>query len=157
MRSYTWVWENHWRGLWGHCLNASWWMYSPATQHREMLPCLHTVVVVYCLTISEMAETDSHMSFKVSGYLPLLYPGRSHNSESSRHTACSWASTALQRPRSCTRPSRLWAHHVQGCPAFLGCRWFQGYPLCQGCLLAPACNCHTGEIGKRGSSDGSWQ
>lgn len=36
MRSYTWVWGSRWRGLGGSCLNAAWWTYSPATQHRDL-------------------------------------------------------------------------------------------------------------------------
>ena len=32
MHSYTWVWGNRWRGLWGRCLYAAWWTYSPATK-----------------------------------------------------------------------------------------------------------------------------
>ena len=83
--------------------------------------------------------------FSVSEYLLPLYPGRSHSSESSRHTACSWASRVPRRSRWCTRLSHLWARRGRGCPVSPECRWPQGYLLCQWGLLGPACSCQTGE------------
>lgn len=90
---------------------------------------------------------NSHIpqSHTVPRHSQLLYPGRSHNSESSRHTACSWVSRALRRSRWCTRLFHLWARHGQGYPASPGCRWPQGYHLCQGFLPAPERSCHTGK------------
>lgn len=144
-RSYTWVWGNRWRGPWVRCRSAVWWMCSPATQHRGTEPLIRGTFVQLC----KMSACPA------SRHLLRLYPDQSHNSENSRRTACSWASRAPRRPRWCTRLSHLWAHHDQGCLVSLECHWPLDYPLCQGCLLAPACSYHTEKkTWKRGSEHG---
>lgn len=157
MRSYTWVWGNRWRGLWGRCLSAVWWKYSPATQHRGIVPLIGSVLAVHHSCEFMKSLFLRNVIFCVLSYLLLLYPDQSHNSENSMRTACSWASRAPRRSRWCTRLSHLWAHHDQGCLASLECRWLLDYRLCQGCLLAPECSYHTKETWKRGSGGGSWQ
>lgn len=151
MRSYTWVSGSRWRGPWGRCLSAAWWTCSPATQHRDVVPLLCILVVVYYFWVCEN-DWNWHIcssETRQSGYSQPLSPGQSRNSESSRHTACSWASRAPRRSHWCTRLSHLWARHGRECLASPGCHWFQGYPPCQGCLPGPASKCHTVKKQKR--------